>query len=235
MPSTPVDDHTEEFEQLAGLMALEVLEGEERLRFEQHAATCERCRVIVRLDREALARAVPEMEPSPGFKERLLDRARQDLAAGTSAAETEPRREPTPLRPPPNVIPLWRRPRLVSVLAAVLVLALVSAGAFTYQNQVVGTYTLQGSLPGSATVTVHRNGNAELTLTGVAVPPPGLLYEAWIIPEGGKPIPAGITPNGDAQLALNGVSNGTTIALTEERGQEPAPTSQPVMATVIKL
>ena len=81
MPPTPVDDHTEEFEQLAGLQALEVLEGEELRRFEEHAARCERCRLMVRLDREALALAVPEMDPSPDFKARLMERAAAELAA----------------------------------------------------------------------------------------------------------------------------------------------------------
>src|SRR5689334_5574486 len=80
MSPTPVDDHTEEFEQLAGLSALDVLEGEERERFEAHAGHCERCRVMVRLDREALALAAPEMEPSPDFKARLMQRAAQELA-----------------------------------------------------------------------------------------------------------------------------------------------------------
>ena len=56
MSTQPVDDHSEEFEQLAGLVALRVLEGEELDRFEQHAAHCEQCRLMLRLDREALAR-----------------------------------------------------------------------------------------------------------------------------------------------------------------------------------
>ena len=34
MAPAPVNEHTEEFEQLAGLAALEVLEGEEQSRFE---------------------------------------------------------------------------------------------------------------------------------------------------------------------------------------------------------
>src|ERR671933_1127248 len=86
MPPTPVDDHTDEFEQLAGLSALDVLEGDELARFERHAAGCERCRLMERLDREALARAAPEMDPSPDFKARLMERAAQELAA-TAAPE----------------------------------------------------------------------------------------------------------------------------------------------------
>ena len=74
MAATPSNDHTADYEELAGLAALGVLEGVERDRFEQHAAACERCRVMVNLDRTALTRsllAAPEMEPSPDFKARL--------------------------------------------------------------------------------------------------------------------------------------------------------------------
>jgi len=47
MPPAPIDDHTEELEQLAGLHAMDLLEGQELQRFEQHVAHCERCRMTV--------------------------------------------------------------------------------------------------------------------------------------------------------------------------------------------
>src|SRR5919199_6765500 len=115
MPPTPVDDHTEEFEQLAGLSALDVLEGDELARFERHAAHCDRCRLMERLDRETLARAAPEMDPSPDFKARLMHRAAQELAASRS-------QEPILLRPRRSV---WRRSPWASAIAAVLVVGLV--------------------------------------------------------------------------------------------------------------
>src|SRR5579862_8981942 len=128
MPPPPVDDHTEEFEQLAGLQALEVLDGEDLQHFEQHAAHCARCRMMVRLDREALALAAPEMEPSPDFKARLLERAAQELAE-----PVEPVREDVAPQAP-NVVPFRRRAPWASVLAAVLVLGLVTAGGYAYEN-----------------------------------------------------------------------------------------------------
>jgi anti-sigma-K factor RskA len=244
MASTPVDEHTEEFEQLAGLSALDVLEGEERDRFEAHAARCERCRLMVRLDREALALAAPEMDPSPDFKNRLMQRAADELAASEAATaplELEQRqrevevREPVPLRPyPPNVIPFWRRSRVPSVLAAVFAIALVSAGAFTYQNQVVASYALSGSVSGSAVVNVRRSGAAELDMRGVQNPSPGFVYEAWIIPRGGDPVAVGVTPTGDATLPLQGLSSGATVAITQERARVDAPTSQPILAAVVQ-
>src|SRR3954469_2809943 len=132
MAAPPVDDHAEEFDQLAGLAALDALEGEDRERFAQHASECERCRVTVQLDREALVGLVltaPEMEPSPDFKSRLLQRAAQELAERSTPSSDAPpvapptflrtppaqpvdAAPPTPLRPaqpPRNVIPFWRR------------------------------------------------------------------------------------------------------------------------------
>ena len=266
MPPTPVDDHTDEFEQLAALAALDVLDGEEKASFDEHAARCERCRLMVQLDREALALAAPEMDPSPDFKARLMQRAAQELAAadatrtadstqpraaGSRLAEpTQPRtdeptrppvaeptqpREPIPLRPqatPPNVIPLrrWRAPRWASALAAVFVLGVVAVGGYSYENQVVASYQLQGSVPGSAVVVVRRSGATALEMRGVANPPPGLLYAAWIIPPGGAPVAAGTTSSGDATLPLQDVPTGATIAITQERQRVDAPTSQPVLA-----
>jgi len=206
MPPTPVDDHTEEFEQLAGLAALDVLEGDEQRHFEEHAAHCERCQLMLRLDREALARAAPEMDPSPDFKARLMQRAAQELAE----AEAEPAL-------PPNVVqfPWWRRtPRWASAIAAVFVLGVVAAGGYSYENQVVASYPLAGTLPGSAIVNVRRSGAAELEMRGVANPPPGQIYEAWIIPPGAAPVAAGTTSTGDATLQLAGVGSGVTVAVT---------------------
>jgi anti-sigma-K factor RskA len=223
MPPTPVDDHTEEFEQLAGLASLDVLDGEEKARFDEHAAHCERCRLMVRLDREALALAAPAMDPSPDFKARLLQRAAQELADAEAEVEAEVL--------PPNVIPMlrWRAPRWASALAAVLVLGLVAVGGYSYQNQVVATYALSGSVPGTAVVNVRRSGAAELEMRGVAAPPPGRVYEGWIIPAGSAPIPVGVTPTGDGVLPLNSVAPGVTVAVTVEPSRVEAPTGPVVL------
>jgi anti-sigma-K factor RskA len=251
MPATPVDGHSEDFEQLAGLAALDALEGDELLRFEQHAAQCERCRVMVRLDREALAHVAltaPPMDPSPDFKARLMHRAAEELANATPSRGAEPRIEPRrdphveaparavpiPLRPRPNVIPLWRRSPWVSTLAALLVVGLVTFGAFTYQNQPVASYELSGSATGRAVVIVRRSGAAELVMQGVPDPEPGFLYEAWIIPQGGQPVAAGTATRGTAEVPLPGDVRGTTVAITRERTRVDAPTSAPILATVVQ-
>ncbi len=236
MSATPVDGHTDEFEGLAGLAALDVLEGDELGRFQRHAAQCERCQLMVRLDREALAAVslvAPPMDPSPDFKARLMQRAAAELAH--TVAEPAPGPAPIPFRSrPPNVIPFWRRSPWVSALAAVLVVGLVSFGAYSYENQPVATYELSGSAPGKAVVIVRRSGMAQLVMEGVPDPEPGFLYEAWIIPQGGQPVAAGTITRGNAEVPLPGNVRGTTVAITKERTRMEVPTPPVLMSTVVQ-
>jgi phage gp45-like len=87
---------------------------------------------------------------------------------------------------------------------------------------------------GSAVVNVRRSGATDLAMRGVAGPPPGYLYEAWIIPKGGAPIPAGVIASGDGSLPLTGVSAGDTVAITQERSRVDAPTSTPILAVTVQ-
>jgi hypothetical protein len=179
---------------------------------------------MVRLDREALAMAAPERDASPDFKTRLMHRAAQELAA-----------EPVPLRPrPANVVPLRRRAPWMQLIAAVLVVGIVGAGGYAYENQVIASYALTGSVSGTAVVNVRRSGAADLQMRGVQNPPAGFLYEAWVIPPNGQPIPVGTTSGGDAQLSLSGVQTGATVAITQEQRRVDAPTSAPIMAVVVQ-
>jgi anti-sigma-K factor RskA len=120
-------------------------------------------------------------------------------------------------------------------IAALLVLGIFSYAGYTaFMNQVIATYTT-GSGAASMTVTVHRSGQTELAMQGVADPPPGFVYEAWVIPPGKAPVAAGVTTTGEATLPLPSGVQGSTIAVTLERGPSgaSAPTSQPLMAVVV--
>jgi len=268
MAAPSVNGHTQEFEELAGLAALDVLDGPERDRFEAHAAGCERCRVIVRLDRQTLrglSLAAPPMDPSPDFKQRLMQRAADELAkrqtgdpaapaapptpaepAAPAVAEPPARAPvagpapapvaPTPLRPPGRVIPFRRQRAWLTALAAVLVLGLGSLGVLSYMNQVVATYSLSSpGVPGTATVIVHRSGQAELRMDGVPDPGPGFVYEAWIIHPGQAPVAAGTLTSGQGSVGLDGSVRGTTVAITKEATPvPPGPSSQPIMATAVE-
>jgi hypothetical protein len=188
---------------------------------------------MVQLDQEALALSAPEMDPSPDFKARLMQRAAAELAAASPTAEPPPANV-TPIRPPANVVPFQSRSPWISAIAAVLVVGLVVAGAYSFQNQVVASYALSGTAGGSAVVNVRRSGATELNMSGVQNPPPGYVYEAWIIPPNGQPIAAGTTPTGTATLPLSQLADGTTVAVTQEQGSVNAPTSPPIMAVVVQ-
>jgi anti-sigma-K factor RskA len=237
MPSPPVDDHTEEFEQLAGLSALDVLEGEDRERFDRHVAACERCQLMLRLDREALENLLltaPEIDPSPDFKARLMQRGAEELAT-TRVQAPRPSSGPIPGPPrPANLVPFWRRTAWTRALAAVLVIGLVTAGAFGYENQVVATYDMTGSLPGSARVVVRRSGAASLEMRDVPDPGPGFLYELWVIPPGQQPIPIDTTSSGTTALNLPGNLQGSTVAITRETRRVDVPTPPVLLATEVR-
>src|SRR5262249_17585887 len=98
-------------------------------------------------------------------------------------------------------------------------------------NQVVATYELAGSGPGSAAVLVHRNGTLELEMRGLGAPSEGRLYEAWIIPAGKQPVAAGTMVVGDGRITLPSGARGTTVAVTIEfpPGAQ-APTTTPIFA-----
>jgi predicted ribosomally synthesized peptide with SipW-like signal peptide len=236
----PAPGHTRDFEELAGLAALQALEGDELADFQAHARGCQRCQAIERADREAVALlglAAPEMDASPGFKERLMQRAAAELGAREPAIAPEPEvrepevREPIPLRP--RVVP-FRRSAWVASLAAVFVIALAGAGTYSYLNQVVTSVPLSGSTSGQAVVQVKRSGAATLQMRGLPTPPAGYVYEAWIIPQGAAPVPAGTTPSGQADLPLSGQVVGTTVAITQEVAPGVnAPTSTPILAAPV--
>lgn len=232
MNGNSLDEHSTEFERAAGLSALGLIEGEERTRFEAHVRQCERCQVMRRLDAEtlrALTLTAPEMDPSPDFKVRLLQRAAAELPTPSTSAGLQP----IPLRRS-NVIPFYRRSPVLSALAAVFVLALVSAGALSYQNQTVAEVALHGDAPGDAVVIVRRSGAADLEMRNVPDPDPGYVYEAWIIPPGGRPVAAGVVANGTAKISLEGDPRGKTVAITREPGRVPDPTSRPLMVGAVQ-
>jgi anti-sigma-K factor RskA len=112
----------------------------------------------------------------------------------------------------------------------------LGGGAFQlYLNQVVETVPLQGTVAaGTAVVVVHRSGATELQLNGLATPPTGQVYEAWVIPAGQQPRPAGTSRSGQATLPLPSSVGGSTVAVTLEPDPgSPQPTTPPFLAAPV--
>jgi Putative zinc-finger len=81
MPKLPTT-HTAENEELAALYALNLLDGAELTEFRRHLARCARCYSTAQQDQIVLSMlnlAAPEMDPAPGLRDRLLERAAREL------------------------------------------------------------------------------------------------------------------------------------------------------------
>ncbi|MDQ3809095.1 MAG: anti-sigma factor, partial [Chloroflexota bacterium] len=135
----------------------------------------------------------------------------------------------------PRILAFRRRAVWTSALAALLVLGVAVAAIASYLNQVVAVYPLAGDSPGEAVVVMLRSGALALELRGAGDPPPGYVYEAWIIPAGRQPVAAGVTARGEGRLPLPREAHGQTVAVTVEPGPEgvSAPTSPPLKAGTV--
>jgi anti-sigma-K factor RskA len=84
-----------------------------------------------------------------------------------------------------------------------------------------------------AVVVLGRNRTATLQVTGLGTAPQGKTYEAWVIPAGKPPRPAGLFDGGSStSVRLRvAVPRHAVVAVTVERaGGVRAPTSTPIIA-----
>lgn len=222
MSGDPRDLHLGE---LAAACALNAVDADERPRVNAHLATCPDCRAEVdRLTETVtgLAYAPPPLEPPSELRARVL------------AGLTEGAAVPAPVRKQRRW--LLRRPRLVLALAAAAVLLAV-AGLVAHERgggaAPAPPQTVALGRFGSATVA----GDGQLVLDTAAVqPPPGRVYEAWLI-SNGHAKPAGILTPGQARRIPTSlvVDSGDTIAVTSEpaHGAHLQPTTAPLVARTV--
>ena len=102
-------------------------------------------------------------------------------------------------------------------------------------SQVVASRPLQGTTTvGTATVVVRGSGQAALQLQGLPAPPPGGVYQAWLIAANEPPAPAGAAPSGSATILLEGDARGKIVAITvEPRPGARAPSAAPILAAEV--
>ena len=92
----------------------------------------------------------------------------------------------------------------------------------------------QSSHTHSFTLMINPNRTATLHVKGVSAAPSGKTYEAWIIPAGRSPRPAGLFRSGeDTTVHLRGtVPKHAVVAVTEEpAGGVSAPKHTPIFST----
>jgi anti-sigma factor RsiW len=212
--------------ELSALYALDVLDDDERARYEEHLAGCESCRDELRGLQEAaagLAVATDGPEPPPSLRERILEQAHAE---------------------PQNVVPLRPRRSPAVVVASVFAVA-ATAAAVAFG---VWAATLHHSLAHErAAVAVLGNPQAKhVAVQGVAgqlvvapsgqaalavdlpAPPKGKTYEAWVIDSG---VHRDRLFDGGTTLLERRVRAGTTVKVTlEPDGGVDAPTSTPLLS-----
>jgi anti-sigma-K factor RskA len=194
--------------ELTAAYALDALDADEADAYEEHLGQCEECREeLAELNDTAASLAFATVAPAPPARLRaaILDQA---------AAERT------------NVVPLRRRRWVTHGLAAATAVAACAA--------VILALTLgRSNNPQIVTLGFTRgaNGNGTLMVSGLDAAPKGKTYEAWVIPKGKAPRPAGLFPGGKTTTVhLHGVpQKGAVVAVTvEPAGGSPAPTTTPI-------
>jgi anti-sigma-K factor RskA len=205
--------------------ALDALDPPERARYEEHLATCERCRTDLQgfwRVSGALAHAAGGPTPPASLRARILEQARSER---------------------PNVVPLRRRiatPVLASAAAVAAVVA-VALGVWSLglssdlddANEALAVLgdpnaRVQTTADGEANLVVTPTGQAALVVRMLAPAPRGKDYEIWVF-EDGVPQRAGLFEEPGVAMLSRRVAAGQTVAVTlEADGGVDAPTGDPL-------
>jgi anti-sigma factor RsiW len=200
--------------------ALDALSDDEMREYEEHLATCERCREeLARLGgaASALAFAVDSPAPPEALRSRILESARAER---------------------PNVVPLLPRWTAATVaVAAVAAIAAIGFGIWAtslshsldrersarqkVERLLANPRATRTPVSGktSGTLLVSPRGEAALIVSRLPHAPSGKTYEAWVIANG-KPQPAGTYDGGGDTSLLSlerTVPKGAKVAVTLER------------------
>jgi anti-sigma-K factor RskA len=194
---------------LTAAYALDALDSDEAEAYERHLGQCEECREqLAELNATAAALAFGTVAPAPPPRLRavILEQAATERA---------------------NVVPLLRRRWVVRGMA-------VAAAAAACVVVGLAVSLSQSSHTRSISVAVGPNRTATIHVSGLSTAPHGKTYEAWIIPAGSTPRPAGLFRGGaDSTLRLHGtVPPNAVVAVTMERagGAPDGPTMAPILS-----
>lgn len=211
----------DEAEQALAAYVLDALPEAERRALEEHLRDCAECRQeLAALYRAAAALplTLDAAAPPPALRERIL------RAVGAAPAVPERRA---------GAAALFRRSAAGWLAAAALFLIALGLGGWAVAERQQLHQSVQTALTapngGASGRLIRQNGGpAVVYVQGLAPPPPGDLYEAWIVSGGGPPQPAGVfvsSPSGAGGLVLNHpITPGDQVLISRERapgGQQP--------------
>ena len=180
----------DQYTELCELYAVGALDGEDRIEFERHLASCADCRAgleqAMHLN-EMILSSTPRIAPSPQLRRRVL------AAFASSPKKSSP-------------VLTWA----LAIAAGILLMALAAGWNFEHNQRLANEGELarlrlvqqileapgtrevnfgpQASTPHGG-VFVHQKLGILLIADGLATPPPGWIYESWVIPKNGDPVP----------------------------------------------
>jgi anti-sigma-K factor RskA len=215
-----------ELHDLTAAYALDALDQRDVEAYEQHLATCARCRdelASFASTTAALAYAVSPRQPPSDLRDRILAVARAERA---------------------NVVPLQPRAaryrlRVAAGIAAIAACAAVGFAAWNVAlqhrldraNEALRSVPLAGA---TGSVIVGANGNGSLVLANLPAAPAGETYEAWVL-AGRAASPAGLFHGGSKTTVVrlsHRVQEGESVAVTvEPAGGSPQPTHKPFITS----
>ncbi|HKA11244.1 MAG TPA: anti-sigma factor [Candidatus Dormibacteraeota bacterium] len=222
-------------------------DAEEYERLRTHIEGCSRCRALAaRLSRglAALPLAPEPVEPPAGLHGRVLAAAAAARAGGEQQRsrprfQMQERRRPRRVWLPGAHAALGAAAALLFGFGAIAGVGLARLGPFRQQPQTVERYQLAGSgqLAGvqASAVRLRDGGITLVEFRGLPEPPPGRVYELWLVRADGGAEPAAVfTPESGGTRALvltADLSGVTTLAVTVEAGPNGAraPTQEPLI------
>jgi anti-sigma-K factor RskA len=192
---------------LTAAYALDALDPDQVEAYERHLSQCEECREqLAELNETATALAFATVAPAPPA------RLRTSILDAAAAERT-------------NVVPLLRRRWVARGLAV----AAAAAACIVVGLAVSLSRSSQANMV--ASLVLGPNRTATLHIAGLSPAPSGKTYEAWVIPKGGAPRPAGLFPGGGSTtVRLRGtVPRNAVVAVTRERAGGASTPTPPVL------
>ena len=234
---TGVRDHRRWRAELSAYL-LGSLEDDEVEALESHLEDCQRCRdelLWLRPAIDVLPESVPQLEPPPALRTRLMEEVRADAAAATPAGAVREPVRPAPARRWTGLGGVFLRPA-VGLTAVALIAAVIGGYALRGGGDETDTTTTETVAQGGAIhATLERSGDSgTLELTGLRDLPRSRVYEAWV-QRGNRIEPSSLFAarrNGSASTAIPHQLEGADMVMVtvEPRGGSKQPSSSPIVA-----
>lgn len=232
----------------AGPWVLGALGEEEQHAFATHLETCEDCRREVadlQVVADVLPMAAPQVVPPPELKSRIMTVVNAEAqllrAAGPEADRVADRAQPR------DRGRWWRRlaapvtrlrPLPAAALASLLLAVGVAGGVLLSGGD--DTVTHPGFGPRGAQVALQVTGDhGKLDLSGMPAPPPGRVYQVWLVRGKDRPRPTHtlftVPRDGHTQVDIMESLKGTdrVLVTAEPSGGSTQPTSDPIVGATL--